>query len=423
MIEFAKKLFPINRSLTGLGVIKTLKLIKEKFPKLKIKSIKSGKKVFDWNIPLEWKIKDAFILTPSGKKICDFKKNNLHVVGYSVAINKYLNLNDLKKKIYTFPNNKNAIPYVTSYYKKNWGFCLSENEKKGLNEKGKYKVFIDSKHFKGKLNYGEIIINGKSKKEIFFSTYICHPLMANNEISGPVLLTYLAKWIGSKPRKFSYRFIFIPETIGSIAYIRNNIKNLKKNLFAGYNVTCVGDNRTFSFLPSKYGNSLSDRASLKVLKKYVKKFKVYNWSQRGSDERQYCSPGVDLPVSSIMRSKYGSYKEYHSSLDKIGSVVSNKGLNRSLFIYKKLINYFESNIFPVSTKLCEPFLTKYNLRKTLSSGNNPHMVVTPTGNLLNVLTWCDGKNTIEDISKLNNISVMKTKKIVKILKKNNLIKF
>ena len=195
------------------------------------------------------------------------------------------------------------------------------------------------------------------------------------------------------------------------------MKNLKKNLLAGYIVTCVGDDREFSFLPSKYGNSLADRASLKILKKYVKKFKVYDWSQRGSDERQYCSPGVDLPVSSIMRSKYGTYKEYHSSLDTIGNVVTNKGLNRSLSLYKKLVNYFEESSFPVATQFCEPFLTKYSLYKTLSARNDP------PGHLLNVLTWCDGQNTIEDISNLNRISILKTKKIIKILKKNKLIKF
>jgi len=417
MLNLAKKLFPINRSISGKGVRKTLKILKKKIPNLKIKNFKSNTKVFDWRIPLEWKINDAFILAPSGKKICEFKKNNLHVVGYSVPINKYLKLNELKNKIYTFPNDKTAIPYVTSYYKKDWGFCLSEREKNKLSEKGKYKAFIDSQHLKGKLNYGEVVIKGKSKKEIFFSTYICHPSMANNEISGPVLLTYLAKWIGGKSRKFSYRFIFIPETIGSIAYLSKNLKIMKKNIFAGFNVTCVGDNRTFSFLPSKYGNSLSDRASLKILKKYVKKFKIYDWSQRGSDERQYCSPGIDLPISSIMRSKYGSYKEYHSSLDKIGSVVTSKGLNRSLFVYKKLVNYFENSNFPVSTKLCEPFLTRYNLYETLSVKKDA------PGDIVNVLTWCDGNNTIEDISKINNISLTKTKKILKILKKKNLTKY
>ena len=197
MLNFAKSLWSFNRSITGDGVRETLKKIQKFNPKLKIKSIKSGSKVFDWKIPLEWKVTDAYILTPQGKKICDFKKNNLHLIGYSTAVNRSYKLADLKKKLYSLPKQLNAIPYITSYYKKAWGFCITHNQKKKL-KNGIYNVVIKSNFFKGKLNYGEIILKGKTKKEIFFSTNICHPSMANNELSGPTVLTYLSKWLKQK---------------------------------------------------------------------------------------------------------------------------------------------------------------------------------------------------------------------------------
>ena len=202
MLDLAKELFPLNRSISGKGVRKTLKILKKKIPNLKIKSFRSNSKVFDWKVPLEWNIKDAYIVTPENKKICEFKKNNLHIVGYSKSINKYFKLKDLKKKIYSIKNQKNAIPYITSYYKKDWGFCMKYSQKNKLNN-GIYKAVIKSTHFVGKINYGEILIRGKSKKEVFLSTYICHPSLANNEISGPVLLTELTKWLNKKKRRYS----------------------------------------------------------------------------------------------------------------------------------------------------------------------------------------------------------------------------
>ena len=283
---------------------------------------------------------------------------------------------------------------MTSYYKKDWGFCISENEKKKLKEKN-YHVFIDSKFQRSNLHYGEILLKGKSKKEIFLSTYICHPSMANNELSGPCLTIYLSQWIASlKNRYYTYRIIFIPETIGSIFYIRNNLKNLKKNMQAGFVITCVGDERSYSFLPSRTGNTLSDQVSKHVLKWNTKNYKKYTWLDRGSDERQYCWPGIDLPVASVMRSKYGEYPEYHTSLDKLGSVVTTKGLSESYYLYQKIILNLEKNFKYIANTFCEPFLSKRNLYSSISIKNNNFNSKT----ILDILSYCDGKHSLLDIS-------------------------
>ena len=417
MLNFAKRLFPINRSLTGPGNRKTLGLIKKVVKKLKIKSFTSGQKVYDWTIPLEWSISDAFIIAPNNKKICDFKKNNLHVIGYSKAVKKKIDLKTLKKNLHFSKKIKSAIPYVTSYYKKRWGFCISYNQFLKL-KKGIYKIFIKSHFKKGKLNYGEALLKGKSSREVLISTYICHPSMANNEISGPTLSSYLYKWLSLKKRKYTYRFIFIPETIGSIAYIKKNYKKLKKNTFAGYNLTCIGDERSYSYIPSKYKNSVSDKVYFKAIKLKKIRSKIYSWSKRGSDERQFCSPGVDLPIGTIMRSKFGDYKEYHTSDDQIGKTVTSKGLVTSLNLVKRCINLIEANDYPVSIKLCEPFLTKYNMYNTLSDINQKKNNLGYT----DVLTWCDGTNNIDDISELSQISKKVVKKIISILINKKLVR-
>ena len=225
--NFARELWPINRSITGKGLRETLERISEHLTKLKIKSVPSGTQVFDWIVPKEWNVTEAYIITPSGEKICDYSKNNLHLVGYSIPYEGRLSLDELKKHFYTLPDNPKAIPYVTSYFEEKWGFCLTK-EQYDILEPGIYKIVIKSSLLKGELNYGELLIKGKSKKEIFLSTYICHPSMANNELSGPTVLTFIAKWLQElKETDYSYRIIFIPETIGSIAYLSRNYKIMK----------------------------------------------------------------------------------------------------------------------------------------------------------------------------------------------------
>ena len=417
MISICKELWPHNRSITGNGTRKSLSIIKKYTKVLKIKYFKTGEKCFDWKIPKEWNVKDAYIITPEKKKICKFKENNLHLVGYSEKVNKYISLRDLKKRLHSNKKLTKAIPYLTSYYKKYWGFCISQIEKKKL-KKGKYRVFIDSTFKQGKLNYGECLIKGRVKKEIFFSTYICHPSMANNELSGPVVMIYLINYLLARDNFYSYRFIFIPETIGSISYLSRNIKNLRKKMLMGFNITCVGDDKSFSFLPSKYKNSPGDSIIKKLLGKN-KKFKEFEWDNRGSDERQYCSPGIDLPVSSLMKTKYGEYDEYHTSEDKIGKTVTSKGLKETLIVYKKIIKLIEKTTYPVAKFPCEPFLTKYNLYETLSGKEKTN---NKSKEFLNFLTWCDGKNSLEDIGNLAKISKTKTLNLFNILRKKDLIK-
>jgi aminopeptidase-like protein len=392
--RFATELWSINRSITGDGLRQTLKKISEHLPELKIKSVPSGTKVFDWTVPKEWNVIDAYIVTPSGKKICDFSENNLHLVGYSTPFNGSVDFDELKRHLYTLPEQPNAIPYITSYYHERWGFCISQREFETL-EKGIYKVVVNSSLVDGDLNYGELLIKGKSDKEIFLSTYICHPSMANNELSGPTVLTFLAKWLKeTRENNYSYRIIFIPETIGSITYLSQNLKEMKNKIFAGFNVTCVGDNRAYSYLPSRKGNTISDLIAKHVLKWTDKNYIKYSWLDRGSDERQYCAPGVDLPIASILRSKYHVYPEYHTSLDDLENVVTPKGLDGGYSVIKKALEAIEKNKKYKVTVLCEPHLSKRQLYPTLSEKERDKEIKL----LMNLISLCDGNKSLLEIA-------------------------
>ena len=422
MIKLAKKLWPINRSLTGEGVRKTLKLIKKENRNLKIKSIKSGTKIFDWKIPSEWKINNAWIKNKN-KKIIDFKENNLHVIGYSKSVNKVIDYKNLVKKLHSLPSQKNAIPYVTSYYKRDWGFCCTENFKKNLDKRAKYKVFIDSNFKKrGKLNYGEIFFPGKQNEEILFVTNICHPSLANNELSGICLLSEISKYLKKLKKNFSYRILFIPETIGAIAFIKQNFNHLKKNTLAGFITVCVGDKGNFSYIPSRYGNNLADKSIKSVLKKNNIKYKKYSWLDRGSDERQFASPYIDLPIASLTRTKYGEYKEYHTSLDKLGTVVTEKNLLKSFKVYKKIIDYFEKRKFPKTKFYGEPMLSKRKLYNNLSIKNDYNKKKYKVSNdILNFLSYSDGQNSLNEIEKLIGLNKNQVNAIYQICKKNSLV--
>jgi len=416
--NLCKELFSINRSITGNGVRDTLKILKRELPDLAIAEVHTGTKFFDWTIPKEWNIQEAYIIDPQGNKICDFSKNNLHVVGYSIPIDKVVNLDELNSHLYSIPEQPNAIPYVTSYYKERWGFCITESERNKLID-GEYKVYINSTLKDGSLTYGEILIKGESEKEIFFSTYICHPSMANNELSGPTLVTYLVKYIKSlNKRRYSYRIIFVPETIGSIMYLSKHLKTMKKKIIAGFNVSCVGDNHSYSFLPSKDGTTLSDKISRHVLKNLISNFNVYSFLEdRGSDERQYCAPGIDLPVCSIMRTKYDEYKEYHTSLDNL-DYISSEGLSGAYDVYKEVINTLENNYIYVSTVLGEPQLGKRGLYPTIST-KYTHAIVK---DMLNLLVYCDGKLDLVDIAEKINVPIWELYDMVNSLLDQGVIK-
>lgn len=416
--DLARKLWPLNRSLTGDGVRETLSILKGYIPELNIYEVPSGTKVFDWVIPKEWRIKDAYIITPDGDKICDFKQNNLHIVGYSIPINKSLSLAELNNHLYSIPEQPDAIPYITSYYKEHWGFCITQKQRNLLQE-GLYHVVIDSELFDGSLTYGEYLLQGESTEEIFISTYICHPSMANNELSGPTVATFLARELSKLPRrKYSYRFVFIPETIGSITYLSKNIETLKKNVIAGFNVTCIGDNRDYSYLPSRNGNTISDKVALHVLKNLCSTFKKYTWLDRGSDERQYCSPGVDLPIATIMRTKYGMYKEYHTSLDKLDTVVTAEGLEGGFNALWKACETLEKNLYIKTNVICEPQLGKRGLYPTLSTKSSGQQVRL----MMNLISLADGSKHLLDIAEICDVPIWEIYHLLDKLIENDILK-
>ncbi len=416
------KLFPITRSLTGDGVKKTLNIIQKELPKLKIKKFKSGTKVFDWNIPEEWNVTDAYVIDKYNNRIIDFKKNNLHLVGYSIPIKKNITKKELFKNLYFLKNQPKAIPYITSYYKRRWGFCISYNEYKILDKRyslnDKFKVVINSNlNKKGNLNYGELILKGKSKKEILISTYICHPSMANNELSGPIVSMGLINYFKNKKLNKTLRFIFIPETIGSISYLSKNIKYLKENVIGGYNLSCIGDERQHSCMFSKYQNSPSDEAVIEAYKSLkIKNYKIYSFLKRGSDERQYNSPGIDLKISSIFRTKYGEYPEYHTSLDNF-NLVTLKGCVGGFNVARKSIEILLERIYPTFKIMCEPQMGKRGLYPTLSTKDRTK----ENKSYMNFLQYADGTNSLEKISNLIKIDLNSVKRIYNILLKNNLI--
>jgi aminopeptidase-like protein len=413
----AQRLWGINRSITGDGVRKTLSILKEFLPDLSVVEVPTGTSVFDWTIPKEWRVNDAYIISPSGKKICSFKENNLHLVGYSTPIHAKLTLSELQNNLYSLPEQPTAIPYITSYYKERWGFCLSQQQRDSL-EAGEYEVFIDSDLFDGSLSYGELLIKGTSDKEIFISTYVCHPSMANNELSGPTVTTFIAKWLATRSNnRYSYRFVFIPETIGSITYLSRNKDHLKSKVFAGFNVTCIGDDRDYSYLPSRNGSTISDVVSKHILKHICPTYKTYKWTDRGSDERQYCSPGIDLPIASIMRTKYGKYDEYHTSLDDLINVVTPEGLDGGYNALKCAIEALEENYYYKVNVFCEPQLGKRGLYPTLSTKTSGAEVSL----MMDLITWSDGTKSLLEIAEICEVPIWDLYPIVAKLVEHNLI--
>lgn len=416
MYRLVERLFPICRSITGDGVRETLSILKESLPDLKTYEVPSGTRVFDWVVPKEWKIREAYIENGKGERIIDMKKNNLHVMGYSMPLDKYVNLEELKNFIYVQEDQPDAIPYVTSYYKERSGFCMSRHMRDSLPE-DRYHLYIDSELFDGSLTYGELILPGASEKEILLSTYLCHPSMANNELSGPALAAALAEWLGSLPnRTYTYRILFIPETIGSITYLSRNLDTMKQRVIAGYVLSCVGDDRTYSYIPSRAGNTLADRAARNVLRFHYPEYKRYTYLDRGSDERQYNAPGVDLPVCVVCRSKYGEFPEYHTSLDNL-SLVTPEGLAGSLDVYKQMILAIENNAFYRIKCLCEPQLGKRGLYPTVSKKGSYDAIKSMT----DFIAYADGRHDLLEISEIIGVAVKELIPIIEKLTQNQLL--
>ena len=420
----ADVLFKINRSLTGKGIEKTLKIFKKFHPELKILYFKSGKKTYDWFIPDEWNIKNGFIKDKFNKKLLDFKKNNLHIMGYSTPIDIFLKKKQLLKKLFICKKDDNAIPYITSYYKKNWGFCISKKEKLSIiqkyNNQDKFHLKIDSSLKRnGRMPMAEYLIPGKSKQEILISTYVCHPSMANNELSGPLLSLMLIEYFKKKKNSKSLKFLFYPETIGSIAYIKKNKHNLS-NIIGSFNLSCVGDERGFSCMLSRISKSPSDLALLEAFKKLKIKYKLHSFLERGSDERQYNWPGVDVYMTSFFRSKYGDYPEYHTSKDTFETVVTKRGLIGSYKVMRKAIQLLDKKKYPKVKVTCEPKMDKRGLYSYLSYEKSK---IINQRKYIDILIYSDGIHSVEQIAKKVKVSPKLTKKILIKLKKLNLVDF
>ena len=417
MIDWMHDLWDYPRSISGHGVRKTLKYLKNINPELNIYSYKSGTKVFGWEIPNEWNIYNSYIEHESGKKFAEFKDNNLHILGYSTPCDKYISYNELMPHIHTQPNQPDIIPYVTSYYEDNWGFCMSHDEKNRM-PRGKYRVVIDAQKQPGTMEVADLIIKGESDKEVFFSTYVCHPSMANNELSGPVVSTALIQYIKTmyKKPKYTYRFVFVTETIGSIAYLSHNISELQDKVVCGFNLSCVGDDRAYSHIESRMGNTLADNA-LKSALIGLDNVVNYSFLERGSDERQYCAPGVDLPLCGFCRTKYGKYPEYHTSADNF-DVVTDKGLDGALNVMKTIVDAFETNFFPVVNVKCEPQLSKHGLYPSISKKGDRCDVDTR----MDFLAYADGNHSIFDIANKINKNLKLVVSEAAILGKCNLIR-
>ena len=418
MHTLCNKLFPICRSITGNGVRETLRVLQNICPAMTLHEVPTGTQVFDWIVPKEWNIRDAWIKNSKGEKILDFTKSNLHVMGYSIPVNQKVTLEELLPLIHTQPDQPDAIPYVTSYYKERYGFCMSQLQKDALQE-DIYHIYIDSDLKDGSLTYGEILIPSTegNKDEIFLSTYVCHPSMANNELSGPAVTIYLAKWLWEKKhRRYNYRIIFIPETIGAITYLSQHLPEMRKNIRAGFNISCVGDDRTYSYVASRYGNTLADKVAKNVLSFHYPEYKHYSFLQRGSDERQYNAPGVDLPVCAVCRSKYAEYPEYHTSKDNMG-LISPTGLQGAYEVYRDMIEALEYNHKYQIQCLGEPQLGKRGLYPTISQKGSSGAVRA----MSNFIAYADGMNDLMDISSIIKVPVERLVTVIEKLQGAKLI--
>ena len=418
MYALCDRLFPICRSITGDGVRETLRVLQSICPAMTLQEVPTGTLVFDWTVPKEWNIRDAWIKNSKGEKILDFAKSNLHVMGYSIPVNQKVTLEELLPLIHTQPDQPDAIPYVTSYYKERYGFCMSQEQKDALQE-DIYHIYIDSDLKDGSLTYGEILIPSTegNKDEIFLSTYVCHPSMANNELSGPAVTIYLAKWLWEKKhRRYNYRIIFIPETIGAITYLSQHLPEMKKNIRVGFNISCVGDDRTYSYVASRYGNTLADKVAKNVLSFHYPEYKQYSFLQRGSDERQYNAPGIDLPVCAVCRSKYAEYPEYHTSKDNMG-LISPNGLQGAYEVYRDMIEALEYNHKYRIQCLGEPQLGKRGLYPTVSQKGSSGAVRV----MSNFIAYADGMNDLMDISNIIKVPVERLVMVIEKLQEEKLI--
>jgi aminopeptidase-like protein len=392
--RYFDRLWPLLRSLTGDGVRATHDILSELAP-LERTEVPSGSRVLDWIVPPEWIVRDAYVIDPDGRRILDVHENNLHLLGYSTPFRGVLSRAALDEHLHSLPAQPTAIPYLTSYYSPRWGFCLTHEHRERLPE-GDYEVVVDTElRADGSLTLGEAFLPGEEPGEVLLSTYTCHPSLANNELSGPLVTAFLYQRVAAWPRRrLGYRFVFVPETIGAIAYLARRGEILRERLLAGYVVTCIGDAGPFTLKRSRRGDTLADRAAEYVLagKPDVR---IVDFFPSGSDERQYCSPGFDLPVASVMRTMYGTYPEYHTSLDD-RDFISFAAMAESVDAYDRILRTIDANISLLNTSpYGEPQLGRRGLYPSLGSSKETDE---RAEGMLWILNQSDGEHDLLDIA-------------------------
>ena len=393
---FASDLYPICRSITGDGIRRTLSMIQDRIP-LQISDVPSGTAVFDWTVPKEWNVRDAYINGPDGKKVVDFRESNLHVLNYSAPVHESMPLSELKSHLFSLPERPDWIPYRTSYYEEKWGFCLPHRQMQALGE-GKYEVCIDSALEDGHLTYGECYLPGRSRDEVLFSCHACHPSLANDNLSGLSIATALAGLLARKDLRYSYRFLFIPGTIGAITWLAQN-RETAARIRHGLVLTCLGDAAGFHYKKSRRGDSVIDRAVAHALQHCGEPSEILEFSPYGYDERQYCSPGFNLPVGCLMRSVWGTFPEYHTSADNL-EFIRPAQLARSLRLCAAIVEVLENNVCYCSRNpYCEPQLGRRNLYRTTGGGD----IGTEISARLWVLNFSDGRHSLLDIAQRSGL--------------------
>jgi aminopeptidase-like protein len=416
MQEFAGRLYPICRSITGDGVRKTLARIADRV-QLRIFEIASGTPVFDWTVPKEWNICDAFIADRDGERIVDFRKCNLHVMSYSTPVNDVLSFAELRRHLFTIPEHPEWIPYRTSYYKEDWGFCLAHNQMLAMDESADYHVCIDSTLADGALTYGECYIPGQTLDEVLISCHVCHPSLANDNLSGLTVATFLAEALMRQERHCSYRFVFVPGTIGAITWLAQNA-DIAKRIKHGMVLTCIGDRGPFHYKKSRSGTARIDRAAAVVLKHEITSSKIVEFAPYGYDERQYCSPGFNLPVGCLMRSVWGTFPEYHTSADNLDFICPEQ-LAESLRVCLSIIDVLENDRrYQNLNPYCEPQLGRRGLYGSIGG---EHSITEEINARLWVLNFSDGKHSLLDIAERSGMPFSLIRDSARLLEKAGLL--
>lgn len=401
MHDLAADLYPFCRSITGDGVRQTLARLAREIP-LETREVPSGTEVFDWTVPEEWNIREAWIKDPQGRKVVDFAEHNLHVLGYSTPVSGKMPLAELKAHLFSLPDQPDLIPYRTSYYRKNWGFCLAHGVLENLAD-GEYEVFIDSDHKNGSLTYGELFIQGETNDEVLVSCHTCHPSLANDNLAGIAVAVSLAKHLASAPRRLSYRFLFIPGTIGSITWLALN-QPVFPRIKHGFVLTCAGDAGPVTYKQSRLGDALVDRAFRQVLKSSGAEFHIEEFHPYGYDERQFGSPGINLSVGCLMRSVHGTFPEYHTSADNL-DFIKPESLADTLAKAIEAVEVLEHNAsYTNLNPMCEPRLGKYGL---YGSGGGQRTGEFSELALLWVLNQSDGTKDLLSIAERSGMSFRK----------------